>query len=131
MSICMMGFAQKQKVTIEKETGVILADGVPYAKMIKENAPGQLGVNKNFTITNLEGKELLYFVFTQEDERVRGYKTGKVLTFYTLNFIESGESGVRPGTFRSSGVAKMVVKNKLIKDGEIDEAAAKKFLLKY
>jgi len=93
------GFAQKMKVQVDKESGTITVNEVPQAILIKENAPGQLGINKNFTITNLDGKELLYFVFTQEPEtNSRGYKTGKTLTYYTLNFIESGGQGRRSRT---------------------------------
>ena len=64
------GFAQKMKVQVDKESGTITVNEVPQAILIKENAPGQLGINKNFTITNLDGKELLYFVFTQEPETI-------------------------------------------------------------
>ena len=100
------GYAQK--IEIDKETGVISADGTDYAILLKENAPGQLGINKNFTIANLEGEELLYFVFTQEPElNDLGYETGKTLTFYTLNFIQSGKQGQRSGTMRAIGAAKL------------------------
>ena len=124
------GYAQK--IEIDKETGVISADGTEYAILLKENAPGQLGINKNFTIANLEGEELLYFVFTQEPElNGRGYETGKTLTFYTLNFIQSGKQGRRNGTMRAAGAAKLAVKHALIVEGEIDPVAESKFLLKY
>jgi len=126
------GFAQKMKVQLDKESGTITVNEVPQAILIKENAPGQLGINKNFTITNLDGKELLYFVFTQEPEtNSRGYKTGKTLTYYTLNFIENRGQGRRPGTMTALGAAKIAMKNGLIVDGEIDPDAQKKFLLKY
>lgn len=125
-------FAQKMKVKVDKESGTISVNNVPQAILIKENAPGQLGINKNFTITNLDGKELLYFVFTQEPEtNSRGYKTGETLTYYTLNFIESRGQGRRTGTMTGLGAAKIAVKNGLIVDGEIDPVAQKKFLLKY
>ena len=123
------GFAQKMKVQVDKESGTITVNEVPQAILIKENAPGQLGINKNFTITNLDGKELLYFVFTQEPEtNSRGYKTGKTLTYYTLNFIESGGQGRRPGTMTALGAAKIAMKNGLIVDGEIDPEAQKEIL---
>ena len=124
------GYAQK--IEVDKDSGLITVDGRSYAKLIKENAPGQLGINKNFTIANLAGDELLYFVFTQEPERNRyGYETGKTLTYYTLNFINSGGIGKRNGTMRAKGAAKLVVKNKLIIDNQINPTAEKKFLLKY
>ena len=126
------GFAQKMKVKVDKKSGIISVNEVPQAILIKENAPGQLGINKDFTITNLDGKELLYFVFTQEPEtNSRGYKTGETLTYYTLNFIESRGQGRRTGTMTGLGAAKIAMKNGLIVDGEIDPVAQKKFLLKY
>ena len=126
------GYAQKKKVTFDKETGEISVNETAYALLEKENAPGQLGINKNFTIKNLEGEELLYFVFTQEPEvNPNGYKTGKTLTYYTLNFIKSGKQGRRPGTMTAIGAARMVAKGDLIQDGEIDANARTKFLLKY
>lgn len=126
------GFAQKMKVKLDKESGTISVNDVPQAILIKENAPGQLGINKNFTITNLDGKELLYFVFTQEFEtNILGYRTGETLTYYTLNFIESRGQGMRNGTMTGLGAAKIAMKNGLIVDGEIDPVAQKKFLLKY
>ena len=124
------GYAQK--IEVDKDSGLITVDGRYYDKLIKQNAPGQLVINKNFTIANLAGDELLYFVFTQEPERNRyGYETGKTLTYYTLNFINSGGIGKRNGTMRAKGAAKLVVKNKLIIDNQINPAAEKKFLLKY
>lgn len=126
------GFAQKMKVKVDKKSGTISVNEVPQAFLIKENAPGQLGINKNFTITNLDGKELLYFVFTQEHEtNILGYRTGETLTYYTLNFIESRGQGRRTGTMTGLGAAKIAMKNGLIVDGEIDPVAQKKFLLKY
>ena len=53
-------YSQKKKVIYDKETGSIEVNGEPYAQLEKENAPGQLGINKNFTVLNLEGKELIY-----------------------------------------------------------------------
>ena len=52
------GFAQKMKVQLDKESGTITVNEVPQAILIKENAPGQLGINKNFAITNLDGRRL-------------------------------------------------------------------------
>jgi len=50
------GFAQKMKVQVDKESGTITVNEVPQAILIKENAPGQLGINKNFTIKVGDGE---------------------------------------------------------------------------
>ena len=55
--------AQKDKISYNKDSGTIEVNGEAHAQLIKENAPGQLGINKNFIITNLDGKELIYMVF--------------------------------------------------------------------
>ena len=99
--------------------------------MEKEGAPGQLGINSNFTITNLEGKELIFMAFTQRPEYQNGYKTGKTLTYYVIEFVESGKTSKKQGTLKSSGAAKLIAKNKLIVDGQIDPRAEEKFHLKY
>jgi hypothetical protein len=124
--------AQKQKITLDKETGLISVDGTAYAHLSKENAPGQLGINKNYTISNLQGEELIYMVFTQEDiYDVYGRKTGNVNSFYVINFFESGESSRKKNTLSALGAAKLVGRNNLIRDGQIDAAAEKKFHMKY
>lgn len=125
-------YGQKQKITFNKETNLIEVNGEAYAQLSKENAPGQLGVNKNFIISNLEGKELIYMVFTQEDiYNVYGRRTGEKETFYVINFLDSGRSSIKNGTISASGAAKLVAKNNLIVGMEIDPAAEKKFHMKY
>ena len=123
--------AQKDKISYNKDSGAIEVNGESHAQLIKENAPGQLGINKNFIITNLDGEELIYMVFTQQDiYDARGQKT-KTESYYVINFLESGKSSRKNGTLSGSGAAKLVVKNKLIINGEISPAAEKKFHLKY
>ena len=64
--------------------------------MVKENAPGQIGINKNFTITNLDGEELIYMVFTSsENYDHKGKYTGKGEAWYTINFLESGRKSIK------------------------------------
>lgn len=136
LSLCLVlfassTFAQKQKIEYDKNTRIISVDGVSLALMEKEGAPGQLGINSNFTITNLEGKELIFMAFTQRPEYQNGYKTGKTLTYYVIEFVESGKTSKKQGTLKSSGAAKLIAKNKLIVDGQIDPRAEEKFHLKY
>ena len=123
---------QKKKITYDKETGIIQVNGEEYAQLAKENAPGQLGINKNFTISNLEGDELIYMVFKQRSTYPNGpYGKEELKPYYQMTFLESNRSSNRNGTMSASGAAKIVAKNNLIKDGKIDAAAEKKFHIKY
>jgi hypothetical protein len=123
---------QKKKITYDKETGIIQVNGEEYAQLAKENAPGQLGINKNFTISNLEGDELIYMVFKQRSTYPNGpYGKEELKPYYQMTFLESNRSSNRNGTMSVSGAAKIVAKNDLIKDGKIDAAAEKKFHIKY
>ena len=124
-------FGQKQKINLDKETGLIYVNGNKYAKLDKENAPGQLGINKNFTITNLEGKELVYIAFKQEDIYDAWGNKKETKSFYLITFLESNKSARKNGTMTASGAAKLIAKNNLILEGEIDSEAEKKFHLKY
>ena len=129
--LSLTSFGQKQKVEYDKKSGYILVDGKKYAQLSKENAPGQMGVHKNFTISNLEGEELCFMIFHQEDIYKNGYKTGDKRVFYTIVFAGSDQSSEKDGTMGASGAAKLMAKNKLIVNGEIDPDAEKKFHLKY
>jgi hypothetical protein len=123
---------QKKKITYEKETGIIQVNGEDYAQLAKENAPGQLGINKNFTISSLDGEELIYMVFKQRSTYPNGpYGKEELKPYYQMTFLESNKSSSRNGTMTASGAAKIVAKNNLIIDGKIDSAAEKKFHIKY
>lgn len=124
-------YGQKQKINLDKETGLIYVNGEKYAKLDKENAPGQLGINKNFTISNLDGKELVYMSFQQQDIYDAFGNKKDTKSYYKITFLESNRSSNKNGTMTSSGAAKLVAKNFLIKDGEIDPSSEKKFHLKY
>ena len=125
-------YSQKKKITYDKETGLIQVNGLDYARLSKENAPGQLGINKNFTISNLEGDELIYMVFKQRSTYPNGiYGKEELKPYYQMTFLESNKSSNRNGTITASVAAKIVAKNNLIIDGKIDSAAEKKFHIKY
>lgn len=106
-------------------------NGEKYAQLSKENAPGQMGVNKNFTISSLEGEELCFMTFHQEEIYDRGHKTGNQRVYYTISFVESNRSSEKDGTMGATSAAKLIVKNKLIMDEKIDPEAEKKFHIKY
>lgn len=122
-------YSQKKKVIYDKETGSIEVNGEPYAQLEKENAPGQLGINKNFTVLNLEGKELIYMAFKQRVVIINGKKETR--SYYLITFLGSNRSSIKKGTMTANGTAKLIVKNNLIVENEIDPTAEKKFHLKY
>lgn len=130
--VLMSNTQKKPKVTYDKETGIISVDAVEYAHLSKENAPGQLGINKNFTISNLDGDKLMYMAFNQVAIRdAWGRETKEKKTWYKMTFLGSGKSGTRDGTMTLMRAAKIASTNNLIVDGKIDPEAEKKFLLKY
>lgn len=119
-----------QKMKYDKETNIITVDGVPYAKMERSNA-SVAGLNNNFSIQNLEGKELMYIKL---DTRKKYNRYGEVVeenVGYEIIFIDSGRSVWKRNTMGAKGAMKLVVKNKLIKDNDIDPEAERSFLLKY
>lgn len=132
-SVVLMSNTQKKpKVTYDKQTGIISVDAVKYAHLSKENAPGQMGINKNYTISNFDGEELMYMVFNQEAIRdAWGRETKEKKVWYKITFLGSGKHGTRDGTMTLLRAAKIASTNNLIVDGKIDPVAEKKFLLKY
>jgi hypothetical protein len=119
-----------QKMKYDKKTNTISVDGNPHALMLRSNASVG-GINNNFSIQNLNGKELIYIKLKTKDEYDnRGRKIG-TKTGYKIIFIDSGESVWKQNTMGAKGAMKLVVKNKLIKNNEIDASAERKFLLKY
>lgn len=131
LSLTSAAYSQKTKVTYDKETGMIEVNGESYAYLSKENAPGQLGINKNFTISNLNGDELIYLAFQQEEVRDAWGNKKETKTFYKITFLESNRSSRKNGTMTASGAARLIAKNNLIVDGKIDADAERKFHLKY
>ena len=119
-----------QKMKYDKETNIITVDGVSYAKMERSNA-SVAGLNNNFSIQNLKGKELMYIKL---DTRKKYNRYGEVVeenVGYEIIFIDSGRSVWKRNTMGAKGAMKLVVKNKLIKDNDIDPEAERSFLLKY
>jgi hypothetical protein len=119
-----------QKMKYDKKTNTISVDGNPHALMLRSNA-SLGGINNNFSIQNLNGKELIYIKLKTKDEyNNRGRKIDTKIG-YEIIFMESGKSVWKQNTMGAKGAMKLVVKNKLIKNNEIDVSAERRFLLKY
>jgi hypothetical protein len=90
---------------------------------------GSWGINNNFTVLNLEGKDLIYMAFKQRVVILNGKKETR--SYYLITFLGSNRSSIKKGTMTANGAAKLIVKNNLIVENEIDPTAEKKFHLKY
>lgn len=119
-----------QKMKYDKETNLITVAGVPYAKMERSNA-SVAGLNNNFSIRNLEGKELMYIKLETRKKYNRYGEVVEENVGYEIIFLDSGKSVWKRNTMGAKGAMKLVVKNKLIKDNHIDPEAERSFLLKY
>ena len=122
-----------QKVDYDKKTDLIKVKGKPYAKMHRTNADSQFPLNKDFLFTDLDGNEILFMKCKKIKKfdywgRLVDEKTG-----YELIFIDSGvrSAGFKINTMGAKGAAKLFVKNKLLKNGKLDQKAKKIFLAKY
>ena len=114
----------------DKKTNVISVNGKPHALMLRTIATIG-GINNNFSIQSMDGKELLYIKLKTKDRFNAFGNLVDSQTGYEIIFIESGKSVWKRNTMGAKGAMKLVVKNKLIKDNNIDPSAEKSFLLKY
>jgi hypothetical protein len=122
--------AQRQKMEYNKETQEILVNGEAYAKMVKTRT-GPISLLNNFSIQNLEGKELMVMNFKTREVFNRSTRKYESKPYYAIYFIDSEKKVNRNGSLGERGAMRIAVKNKLIKDGEIDAAAEKKFVNLY
>jgi len=121
--------AQKAKLTYDKKTDIISADNVPFAKMIR--TPGDLiGLNKNYSIQNLEGEELVFLKFTMREHWDREEQKNVSTIWYEITFTQSGaRASIEKGMgMQKSGAMKLAFQNDLIKDGRIDPESEARFI---
>jgi hypothetical protein len=122
-----------QKVEYNKKTEIISVKGKPYAKMARVNADSQFPMNKDFIFSDLEDNEIMYMKLKNIKRydswgRVVDNKTGYELIFIDLDV---NSAGFKINTMGAKGAAKLFVKNKLLKNGKLDQKAKKIFLAKY
>ena len=73
-------------------------------------------------------------MYIKLDTRKKYNRYGEVVeenVGYEIIFLDSGQSVWKRNTMGAKGAMKLVVKNKLIKDNDIDPEAERSFLLKY
>lgn len=106
---CFCSFAQD--VTIKKD--IIYKDGEPYAKMRKSGA-----IVHDFLVSTLDGEEILAAIH-QGDGAV-----------YIITFMGSGAKGQMEGNLAfAKRLAKELVISNIIKDGKLNPAGERRFLL--
>lgn len=118
-------FGQAQKVSVDDD--VIKVNDAEYAKIKKSK-----GLKVDFTISGLDGTELVFFKFCEFNNPNKVSKSnpeGRV-TYYEVTFLKSGQKCEVDCNATKKGVAKAVVENKLIKDNVVDEESERNFILK-
>lgn len=120
-----------QKIKYNK--GLVTLDGKPYVKLIKKVK--YVFVHNNFWIQNLDGKELMSAEVKERITRKWSTEKGKYVDetsyYYIVHFKESEAKVVLNRQLSKKGLIKMVFKNKLIKDNQIDPVAERKYILNY
>ena len=109
-------YAQKAKLSYDKKTDIISADNVPFAKMVR--TPGDLiGLNKNYSIQNLEGEELVFLKYTLREHWDREEQKNVSTIWYEITFTQSGaRASIEKGLgMQKSGAMKLAFQNDLIK----------------
>jgi len=89
-----------------------------------------LGINKNYSIQNLEGKELVFMKFTTREKWNEESKQYESKIYYDVHFSESGAKASLFKGFglREKGAIKMLLKNNLILENSIDPAAEARYI---
>jgi hypothetical protein len=120
---------QKMKLKFDDESQLIYVNGEPYAKMIKTSAD-LLGLNKHFTIQNLQGEELMFMKFAPREHWDRENQQTVTTVYYDISFTQSGaNASVKKGFgLREKGAMKLLMKHGLVKDHTIDPQAESKYI---
>ncbi len=109
-----------QKVKVKKD--IVYVDGVEIAKIKGERSKAALGLVKDFTVSNMDGKELFTAVYTDKIPEDPNNNTIFYFEFDFMTVDKTAYFGVsKLGTMKSIG--NIVGKHNLIKDGEINEKA--------
>lgn len=121
-------FGQKVKPVWNEETNEVTLEGKYYIILKKMNG-GNLGLSKNYSVQNKEGDELIFMKFTP-----RTNSEDETSYWYRMTFPESGswfwlsKSIAGMGT---KGAMKLLMKNELIKDGNLDWKKAQQYIQRH
>jgi hypothetical protein len=118
---------------IKDNNGIITLDGKPYVKLIKKVQ--YVFVHNNFWIQNLEGKELMSAKVKEKISSVYNKEKRKyedqTSYYYVIYFKKSEAQVVLNSQLSKRGLIKLIFKNKLIKNNQIDPIAEREFISKH
>ena len=118
---------------IKDNKGLITLDGKPYVKLIKKVK--YVLVHNDFWIQNLNGEELMYAQVKERIRRVWSKERRKYVDetsyYYQIHFKGSEATVVLNRQLSKRGLIKLVFKNKLIKDNQIDPVTEREFISKH
>ncbi len=125
--------AQKEKVklTYNKKTGIVSTETEPVFKVLEEKS-AQLPTAKNYTIQNLDGKNLFILacnVFEDARERSQSNPSGEVI-YYEVTFLNEKKDKVEIAYNTFMNIMKLIYRNDLIKDGKLNPEAVELFMIK-
>lgn len=118
---------------IKDNKGIITVDGKPYVKLVKKVQ--YVFVHNNFWIHNLDGNELMSAIVKEKISRVYNKQKRKYVDetsyYYVLYFKESEAQVVLNQQLSKRGLIKLIFKNNLIKNNQIDPIAEREFISKH
>jgi len=116
--VSLTSFAQNGKPVWNEETNEVTINGKYYVTM-KKMSGGNLGLSKNFSVENKEGDQLIFLKFTPRTDS----KEETTSYWYRVTFPETGSwfwLSNWMGGMSTKGAMKLMMKNGLIKDGNLD-----------
>ncbi len=125
--------AQKEKVKLDydKKTGIVSTETVPVFKVLEEKS-AQLPSAKDYTIQNLEGKNLFILAwndFEDARERTQSNPNGSVI-YYEVTFLNEKKDKVEIAYNTFMNIMKLIYNSHLIKDGKLNPEAIELFVIK-
>ena len=125
--------AQKEKVKLEydKKTGIVSTETEPVFKVLEEKS-AQLPSAKDYTIQNLEGKNLFILAwndFEDARERSQSNPNGRVI-YYEVTFLNEKKDKVEIAYNTFMNIMKVIYHSDLIKDGKLNPEAVELFVIK-
>lgn len=125
--------AQKEKIKLayNKKTGIVSTETEPVFKVLEEKS-AQLPTAKNYTIQNLEGKNLFILacnVFEDARERSQSNPSGEVI-YYEVTFLNEKKDKVEIAYNTFMNIMKVIYHSDLIKDGKLNPEAVELFVIK-
>jgi len=130
----LISFAQGKKVvppvvTLEKETGLVKVNGKPQFFIERRNA---VAWEADYAVEGLQREQIAYFKLQKGYHYSTNIHNHDQVQYYTLTFTHSGaHADIRDfmnSTTIIQSLANMLVKEKLVQNGRVNEAQEKRFI---